>query len=243
MSESKQFPESDQPESNDPQPEGSNVTELKEPIEGELMDDVAEQNSEESQSHANGEHPTAELSADEQLENEEHLSDITESSSVEGTSVKILTDMQRQIEELQREKKQAQESVLRTQAEMENLRRRVDRDVENAHKFALDKFVNQLLPVVDSLERGIETVSEEDESQKAAREGLVLTLKMLSDALIKFNVEAIDPTGSPFNPTFHEAMAQVPQPDTAPNTVLNTVQKGYSLNGRLVRPAMVVVAK
>ncbi len=161
----------------------------------------------------------------------------------EGISVKILTDMQRQIEELKREKAEQEDSVLRTQAEMQNLRRRVERDVENAHKYALEKFVQELLPVLDSLDRGIETVPEDDEAQKAAREGLVLTQKMLSDSLVKFNVECVDPTGSAFDPQFHEAISMVPNPDVAPNTVLTTVQKGYTLSGRLVRPAMVVVAQ
>lgn len=180
------------------------------------------------------------------LENESEVSETGEfdvGEKAEGVSVKILTDFQRQIDQLQKEKAGATDSVLRTQAEMENLRRRVDRDVENAHKYALEKFIAELLPVVDSLERGIETVPEEDEAQKAAREGLILTLKMLTDSLAKFNVESIDPTGTAFDPQFHEAMAQVPQADTPPNVVINTVQKGYSLNGRLVRPAMVVVSK
>lgn len=161
----------------------------------------------------------------------------------EGVSVKVLTDMQREIETLRREKTEQEENVLRVQAEMQNLRRRVERDVENAHKFALEKFVQDLLPVVDSLDRGIETVPEDDETQQAAREGLVLTQKMLTDSLTKFSVEVVDPVGETFNPQFHEAITMLPQPDLAPNTVINTVQKGYTLNGRLVRPAMVVVSK
>ncbi|HBF09103.1 MAG TPA: nucleotide exchange factor GrpE [Gammaproteobacteria bacterium] len=161
----------------------------------------------------------------------------------EGVSVKVLTDMQRQIEELKREKTEQEDLALRTTAEMQNLRRRVERDVENAHKYALEKFVQDLLPVLDSLDRGIETVPEDDEAQKAAREGLVLTQKMLTDCFAKFSVECVDPTGSAFDPQFHEAITMVPNPDVAPNTVLNTVQKGYTLNGRLVRPAMVVVSQ
>lgn len=162
---------------------------------------------------------------------------------LEGVSVKILTDMQRDIETLKREKAEQEENVLRTQAEMQNLRRRVERDIENAHKYALERFVQDLLPVVDSLDRGIETVPADDEAQQAAREGLVLTQKMLMDSLTKFSVEAVDPTGEIFNPQFHEAITMVPQPDLAPNTVISTVQKGYTLSGRLVRPAMVVVSK
>jgi len=164
-------------------------------------------------------------------------------AGTQGINVKIITDLQRDIETLRRDKTEQEEQVLRVQAEMQNLRKRVNRDVENAHKYALEKFVLDLLPVVDSLERGIETVPEGDEAQKAAREGLILTLKMLSDSLHKFSVEVVDPTGMPFNPQYHEAITMIPQPDVAPNTVINTVQKGYLLSGRLVRPAMVVVAK
>lgn len=180
---------------------------------------------------------------DAQEESTQPDADYDGNTKVEGVNVKILTDLQREIETLRREKSEQEEGVLRVQAEMQNLRRRVERDVENAHKFALEKFVQDLLPVVDSLDRGIETVPEDDEAQKAAREGLVLTHKMLTDSLAKFSVETVDPAGQVFDPQFHEAITMIPQPDVAPNTVINTVQKGYTLNGRLVRPAMVVVSK
>jgi len=163
--------------------------------------------------------------------------------NVEGLSVKMLTDLQREIESLRRERTEQDEQMLRTQAEMQNLRRRVDRDIENAHKFALEKFVAQLLPVADSLEQGLRNVPEDDPAQQAVREGLVLTNKMFSDALEKFSVEAINPMDGVFDPQFHEAVTMVPQPEIAPNTVINVIQKGYLLSGRLVRPALVVVAK
>lgn len=135
------------------------------------------------------------------------------------------------------------ESVLRAAAEEQNVRRRAERDVEHAHKFALEKFANDLLPVVDTLERALDSDAGNDEAVKATREGVELTLKMLLDALKKHGVEQLDPTGQPFDPQQHEAMSMQPNPDMDPNTVMAVLQKGYSLNGRLVRPAMVVVSK
>lgn len=134
------------------------------------------------------------------------------------------------------------EQALRAQAEVQNARRRSEQDVEKARKFALEKFVNELLPVADNLERAIAAGDPEDEAQKAVLEGVSLTHKSLVDTLKKFQVESIDPEGEPFDPQLHQAMSMVPSPDVEPNTVLNVFQKGYSLNGRLVRPAMVVVS-
>lgn len=135
------------------------------------------------------------------------------------------------------------DAVLRAAAEEQNVRRRAERDVEHAHKFALEKFANDLLPVVDTLERALDAQSPEAEVDNATREGVELTLKMLLDALKKHGVEQLDPTGEPFNPQEHEAMSMQPNPDMEPNTVMAVLQKGYSLNGRLVRPAMVIVTK
>lgn len=137
----------------------------------------------------------------------------------------------------------SREQVLRIQAEMQNVRRRAERDVANAHKFALEKFAGELLPVVDNLERALATIAVDDESQTAVREGLELTLKSFVDVLGKFGVEAVNPVGEPFDPEFAQAMAQVPNPEMEPNTVIEVFQKGYTLSGRLVRPAMVVVSK
>lgn len=134
------------------------------------------------------------------------------------------------------------EQVLRAQAETQNVRRRAEQDVEKAHKFALEKFVNDLLPVADNLERAIGAANADDEAQKAVIEGVELTLKSLQETLKKYKVEPVDPEGEPFDPQLHQAMSMVPNPDVEPNTVLNVFQKGYTLNGRLVRPAMVVVS-
>ncbi len=134
-----------------------------------------------------------------------------------------------------------QDQALRVSAEMQNVRRRAERDVENAHKYALEKFSTDLLPVVDSLERGLQAAGS-DESTQGVREGVELTLRILTDVLRKYGVESVESVGQPFNPQMHEAMSMVPSPDHAPNTVMAVLQKGYTLNGRLVRPAMVVVA-
>lgn len=148
-----------------------------------------------------------------------------------------------QIDSLQVEAAAAREQALREQAEAQNARRRAERDVEKAHKFALEKFTNDLLPVVDNLERAIASIDTGNEQFKAVGEGVELTLKSLVDALKRHQVEAVDPEGEPFDPQLHQAMSMVENPDVEPNTVINVFQKGYTLHGRLVRPAMVVVAK
>ena len=137
----------------------------------------------------------------------------------------------------------AQDQSLRVAADLQNVRRRAEQDVEKAHKFALEKFANDLLPVVDSLERGLEMSSATDEVSKAMREGIELTLKLFHDTLKRYQLEAVDPHGAPFNPEHHQAMAMEESTHVEPNTVLKVFQKGYLLNGRLLRPAMVVVSK
>lgn len=147
-----------------------------------------------------------------------------------------------QIEELQQKLSILGEQVLREQAEMQNVRRRAQRDVESAHKFALEKFAMELLSVVDNLERAIDAIDAEDESQKAVAEGLELTLKTFIEVLAKYKVEAVEPEGQPFDADLHQAVSTVPNAEVEPNTVINVFQKGYTLNGRLIRPAMVVVS-
>jgi molecular chaperone GrpE len=137
-----------------------------------------------------------------------------------------------------------QDMVLRAQAEVQNMRRRCEQDVEKAHKFALEKFGAELLPVMDNLERALQAVTNaDDESVKALYEGVELTLKGFSETLSKNNIEQLDPQGEPFDPQQHEAMSIVENDDVEANTVLTVVQKGYLLNGRVIRPAMVIVAK
>ena len=146
---------------------------------------------------------------------------------------------------LEKEKEQSQanrDAALRAQAEMENLRKRTTRDIENAHKYALEKFVNELLPILDSMTLGM-NAAESAENVDELREGMDLTLKMFISALEKFGVQTIDPQGEKFNPEQHEAISMQEIEGTESNTVVSVMQKGYELNGRLVRPAMVVVAK
>lgn len=154
-----------------------------------------------------------------------------------------LSSLQSQIEELTQALAGAREQTLRAQAETQNARRRAEADVEKAHKFGQEKLVVDLLPVVDNLERALASINVEDESFKAVVEGIELTLKSFTDTLTRHNVVAVNPVGEPFDPQLHQAMTMVENPDVEPNTVIDVFQKGYTLHGRLVRPAMVVVAK
>ncbi len=170
--------------------------------------------------------PEAEQSTETQPE--ESQAEISQEQSVE----QVLADLA-----------EAKDHVLRTQAEMQNLRRRMERDVENAHKYALEKFVGELLPVVDNLERAIGAIDSTNEEFKAVGEGIELTLKSFLDVLGRFKVDTLDPKGESFDPELHQAMSMLEMQEVKPNTVVDVFQKGYTLNGRLVRPAMVVVSK
>lgn len=133
---------------------------------------------------------------------------------------------------------------LRSQAELDNVRRRAEKDLESAHKFGLEKFANEMLPVKDSLELGLAAVEENsDEAVEKLREGTELTLKMLTSALEKFGIKEINPVGEAFNPEQHQAMTMQESAEAAPNSVLVVMQKGYLLNERVMRPALVVVSK
>lgn len=132
--------------------------------------------------------------------------------------------------------------LLRARAEIENLRRRQAAELEKAHKFALDSFVRELLQVQDSLELGRSAAQEDGADVAKLREGTDLTLRLLTDVMAKFGVEPVEPMGQPFNPELHQAMTMQPRADLAPNTVVAVMQKGYTLNGRLVRPALVMVS-
>lgn len=148
-------------------------------------------------------------------------------------------------QELAQARAQAEEnwnSLLRTKADLENLRKRSQRDLENAHKYSIEKFATDLLPVKDSLELGLDHSSEEANAEKL-HEGMELTLKMLKQLMEKFRIQEIDPQGEPFDPQQHQAMTMQDNSELAPNTVLAVMQKGYALNDRLLRPAMVIVSR
>ncbi len=136
-----------------------------------------------------------------------------------------------------------QNEILRLHAEIQNIRRRAEQDVEKAHKYGQEKLISELLPVIDNLERALQAATGNDEQVVALREGVELTLKSFLDCLKKSNVEALDPTGEPFDPQFHQAMSMVESDTAEPNSVVAVMQKGYSLNGRVLRPAMVMVSK
>ena len=145
-------------------------------------------------------------------------------------------------EAVEAELAKVKDQLLRTIAESENIRRRASRDVENAHKFAVEKLLNDLFPVLDSLEKAVETATQTTGAEAIA-EGVELSLKMFVSTLEKSGVAQIDPLGEPFDPQHHEAMAMVPNPDAEPNSVMEVMQKGYLLNERLVRAAKVIVVK
>lgn len=151
--------------------------------------------------------------------------------------------LEQQLEVAKQEAADAKEQALRAVAEAQNVRRRAEKDAESARKFALERFAGDLLEVADNLDRALAAADDSDEALKPILEGVELTRKTLIDALSRHNVEQIDPVGEPFDPQFHEAMAMVPNPDVEPNTVIEVMQRGYTLNGRLLRAAMVVVAK
>ena len=151
--------------------------------------------------------------------------------------------LEEELARLQEDLAAAREAELRAMADAQNVQRRAEQDVEKARKFALERFTGELLPVVDNLERALEAASGDDEAIKPIAEGVELTLKSLIDVLGKFNVEVVDPQGEPFDPNLHQAMSMVDNPEVEPNTVIAVMQKGYTLNGRLVRPAMVMVSK
>jgi molecular chaperone GrpE len=135
------------------------------------------------------------------------------------------------------------DQVVRLQAEMDNLRKRSERDLANAHKFALERFASELLPVKDSLEMGLAAFATEAADPEKLKEGVDLTLQMLVTAMEKSDIREVNPENESFNPDFHQAMSIQERDDVAPNTVVTVVQKGYLLHDRLIRPAMVIVSR
>lgn len=155
-------------------------------------------------------------------------------------------DLAAQLEAATAEAEKFRDVALRAEAEMENVRRRASMDVEKAHKFGQEKLIQNLLPVIDSLEKAIESAEQagaEEGANKAILEGVGLCLKMQLDVLTKEGLAVVDPNGEPFDPNLHQAMSMVENPDVEPNSVVAVIQKGYTLNDRLVRPAMVMVSK
>lgn len=143
----------------------------------------------------------------------------------------------------QAEVAELKDQILRAHAEMQNIRRRADADVEKAHKYGSEKFAMEMLATVDNLERALAACTAQDDATKAIHDGVDMTLKALLASLEKFKIAVVNPVDQPFNPEFHQAITMVDSPEATPNTVLSVMQKGYTLYGRLLRPAMVVVSK
>ena len=161
-------------------------------------------------------------------------------ASESAGEVSELDSLKASLEAAETRANESRDQALRAMAELENVRRRAQRDVENAHKYALEKFAGELIGVKDSLEMGlaVQTATAED-----LRAGSDATLKLIAKAFEKAGLLEVTPEGQPFNPEFHEAIAMMPSADHAPNTVINVIQKGYQLSGRLLRPARVLVAR
>lgn len=152
-------------------------------------------------------------------------------------------ELQTQLSAARAEADSLRDQALRSRAELENLRRRHAVELEKAHKYALDSFVRELLQVHDSLELGHEAALSETADLAKLHEGMALTLKLMGDVMGRFGVAPVDPINQPFDPEYHQAMSMQPRSDVPPNTVVAVVQKGYTLNGRLVRPALVMVSR
>ncbi len=166
-----------------------------------------------------------------------------EGELVDEAALEVEPSLEELVSTLQEDVLAARDAALRAQADAQNVKRRSEQDVEKARKFALERFSGDLLPVVDNLERSLEAASGGDDLSKSISDGVELTLKSLMDLLAKYNIEAVDPEGEPFDPQLHQAMTMLENPDMEPNTVMGVMQKGYTLNGRLLRPAMVMVSK
>lgn len=172
---------------------------------------------------------------------QDHLRDMeTDMAYDEKDIVEAEDDLLQQLKDAEKKAEENWELLLRTKAEMENLRKRTEKDLENAHKYGMEKFVAEMLPVKDSMELGL---AAEDVTVESLHEGMQLTMNMLNTAFEKLNVTEINPENEPFDPELHQAMTMQESREVEPNTVIAVMQKGYLLNDRLVRPAMVMVSK
>ena len=179
------------------------------------------------------------ISAETESFNTDGAESAENSADAQLSSDEIIAQLREKLEATEKKANENWESFVRLQAEMDNSRKRNEKQVEDAHKFASQKFVEALLPVVDSMEMGMAAEGNIDQ----IREGMNLTLKQFESVMDKFNIEAINPMGEKFNPELHQAMAMQPNPEMENNTVMAVMQKGFTMSGRLVRPAMVMVVK
>ena len=177
---------------------------------------------------------------DEAVEGEIETAAELEESAAETESGE--NSLEQQLEEAQAKADDNLDQLMRTKAEMENIRRRSEKDVANARKYALEKFAQELLPVIDSMEMGVAAAMDENADVAKLREGTEMTLKMFESAIEKFGIKGVHPKGESFNPEHHQAMTMIDSQEHEPNMIIDVMQKGYLLNERLVRPAMVVVS-
>ena len=196
----------------------------------EQTNDEMEQETSENEAENTAEHPAGSSAPDD--------SEVaTEPGSEGAPEVDQLAQLEAEVEKYK-------DVALRAEAEMQNLRRRAERDVQNAHKFGTERLLQNLLPVLDSLEKAIETSEAVGQAEDDPQlEGIKLCSKLFNDVLTKEGMEALDPLGEPFDPNLHEALSMIENPDLEPNSVMTVIQKGYRLNERLVRPAKVMVSK
>ncbi|MGV8924990.1 MAG: nucleotide exchange factor GrpE [Ewingella sp.] len=188
------------------------------------------------------EHKTPNEQVSDELNQEQalHTGAETEAADVVDPRDERIAELEAQLNEAQQRER---DSLLRAKAEVENIRRRTEMDIEKAHKFALEKFSSELLPVIDNLERALDLADKSNAELVGMIEGVELTLKSLLDAVQKFGMEVVSDIHVPFNPELHQAMTLMESEDLEPNHVMMVMQKGYRLNGRLLRPAMVAVSK
>ncbi|GAA0853241.1 nucleotide exchange factor GrpE [Aliiglaciecola litoralis] len=184
-----------------------------------------------------------EQQAEHSEENEQTLDNEAQQSAGESEEQALIAELQAALAKSEATVLEQRDSVLRAKAEMENARRRAEGEVEKARKFALERFAGELLPVADNLERALQLSDPENEAIKPMMEGVDITLKSFISTIEKFGLKVIDPQGEAFNPELHQAMSMQESADVPPNTVMAVMQKGYEINGRLLRPAMVMVSR
>ncbi len=178
---------------------------------------------------------------------EVNQADLPESEDIMAQEAEALfnriVELEAALDASEKRVKDQEESVLYARSEVQTIRNRSEQEVDKARKFALEKFASELLPVLDNMERAVELADKENEALKPMIEGVELTLKTMQSTVEKFGLSELNPQGEAFNPEFHQAMAMQESADFAPNTVMLVMQKGYALNGRVIRPAMVMVSK
>lgn len=195
-------------------------------------------------SDQNPDQENVENTADQEVDTAEAATAEQQSAPESERPTDELSLLREQLEAAEAAAAMAKDELLRVQAEMQNLRRRTEQDIEKAHKFGQEKFSIELLSVMDNLERSSAAAeASEDEAVNAIKEGVELTLKGFIDCFKRFNIEPVDPLGEPFDPQLHQAMSIQETPDAEPNSVIAVMQKGYTLHGRVIRPAMVMVSK